>query len=257
MISLKEIKNSMSNKITIPTAFDEFYNWCLVTHTKNPNHAFFFDFKWDINKDLLLGVLGKKHDDKFGVFASTPDGSIYAFWIDEQEQQKIIYISSDGGNVFVLGNTFMEFLQYLSIGYSSPDSADFTLTYKQIAERDKVDYNTISADNINAYHQNYGKPLQTEEGIKALFDENIDDKTLEMMLEINKNAALSLPETDANTVEKTKKEMKELDQIMNEQQNNFRLWLTTHFKVHLPQKGMDVLNVNDTSFENWVHQVIN
>lgn len=247
----------MSPKIIIPKEFDNFYYWYVEQKNKNPDSNFILGFEWDNSSELIEYMFCNESANRFGVFGSNGDGSLYAFWIDDQGQQKVVFISSDGGNELVLGNTFIEFLQYLSIGYSGPEITDFDLTFEQIAERDKVDYSQMTVESLNEYDEKYSKPLQTEAGIKELFGQDLDDEFLKMMLEINKNAAKQKPKIDAETVEKAKREMAERERIMNLQQKDFKEWLKTNFNVQLPKKGTEILNLEDKSFKQWVNRNVN
>ncbi|GAB1858347.1 hypothetical protein MHTCC0001_31840 [Flavobacteriaceae bacterium MHTCC 0001] len=250
MIDLKKIKETFSNRILIPEAFNSFYNW-YVEQKKKTDCSFLLGFKWNNDRELISSLFGSTFDDRFGVFASGRDGSLYTFWVDDHGKQKIVYVSSDGGNYFVLGNTYIEFLQYLSIGYSDPGLENFKLTYEQIRERDTIDYSYFTTENLNNYNETYSKPLGNQEGIKELFGENIDDNTLRMLLEINQNAQLSMPNINAKTVEKEKNETVENEKIHTQQLTEFREWLVKRFKVNLPNKGTEIVAVNDTSFERW------
>ncbi len=251
MITLKDIKDNFPSEIIIPKEFDDFYYWYLGQKEKKPHTEFLLGFEFDNNIELLKHLFGDKYKDRIGVFASSEDGSLYAFWLDNEGNQKIIFISSDGEYSVVLGNRFIEFLQYLSIGYSYPEMDDFDLTFEQIEKRDKVDYSQMSIDSLKEYEEKHSKPLQTEEGIKELFGEDIDDETLKMLLEINQNAAKKMPEIDTEIFEKAMQEEIEKEQIYIEQLKEYRQWLKTKFQADIPTKGADILNLNDKSFENW------
>ncbi len=255
MVTLNEIKRHMSNKIIIPKEFDVFYKWSFEQTEKNGNKNFPICFEWENNFDFLEHFFESDYSDRFGVFGVSGCGSLYSFWIDDQGKQKIVYLSSDGGNFFVLGNTFLEFLQYLSIGYADPDIDDFDLTNEQIVERDKIDYSSIKSESMNEYYENYGKPLKTEEGIKELFGNDLDDETLAMFKEINQNADLSFLKTDNKTIENIKKGMQEKEEIYIQYLADFQQWLVECFQVKLPKKGTEILNLNDKSFENWMNKV--
>ncbi len=252
MISLKEIKDNISSEITIPKEFDDFYYWCLGQKKKKLHTEFLFGFEFDNNIDLLKHLFGHKYKDRIGVFASSEDGSLYAFWVDNEGNQKIVFISSDDESTLILGNSFIEFLQYISIGYSYPEIDDFDLTFEQIEKRDKVDYSQMSIESLKEYEEKYSKPLQTEEGIKEQFGEDIDNESLKMLLEINQNAASIMPEIDTETFEKAKQEEIEKEQVYIEQLKEYRQWLITKYQVNLPTKGTELLNLNEKSFERWV-----
>lgn len=244
----------MSSKIIIPKEFDEFYEWTMHQIEKNGEYYISGCFEWRSDDyGAIKHWFNFDYSDRFGVFGAGSTGNLYAFWIDDKDEQKVIHLGSEGDNLLVLGNNFVEFLQYLSIGYSDPEITDFNLTFEQIEERDKVDYSQMSVESLNEYEEKYSKPLRTEEGIKELFGEDIDDETLKMFLEINQNAAKQMPKIDTETVEKAKKEIAERDRIVNIQQKDFKEWVKTNFNVKLPKKGTDILNLNDKSFENWVN----
>lgn len=246
----------MSNKIIVPQAFDDFFNWTLLQKEEENSNFISGNFEWRSNKnESIMRFFGVDVSDRFGVFGAGSMGNLYAFWIDDENKQKIVHLGSEGDNLLVLGNNFVEFLQYLSVGYADPDRNDFNLTNEQILERDKIDHDNVNAESLNEYHEKYAKPLGTEEGIKKLFGDNIDDATLQMLLEINKNADLSFMKNDNATIEKQKEEAREKEKTESRQLKKLQHWLNENFKVELPKKGADIINVEDKSFENWVNNI--
>lgn len=70
--------------------------------------------------------------DRFGVFGTGPDGSLYAFWRQDDGRVPVVHLGSEGENNFVLAGNMRDFLRLLAVGYSeigfddlaSPPDAD-------------------------------------------------------------------------------------------------------------------------------------
>ena len=55
--------------------------------------------------------------DRFGVFGTGPDGSLYALWRQDDGRLPVVHMGSEGQNNFVLAPDMREFLRLLAIGY--------------------------------------------------------------------------------------------------------------------------------------------
>lgn len=253
--TLQNIKSHFSNRIIVPKALDEFYHW---TAQQNEHYGSYYIsgcFEWQSDDyEAITQWFGSDYNDRFGVFGAGSSGNLYAFWIDDNGEQKIVHLGSEGDELLVLGNTFIEFLQYLSIGYDDPYSEDFHLTINEIQQRDKVDYSFPAEQMEQHYHD--AKKLQTDEGIAALF-EGIDlpQEELDSIKETMKNTDFSYlqptPENKKAFEEQVRKnEQKALEN--NKRLNEFQQWLFDYLGVNSPKCATEINCLQDKSFASWV-----
>lgn len=255
MENLQKIKSYFSNRIIVPKAFDDFYHW---TAQQNEHYGSYYIsgcFEWRADDyDAIKHWFGSDCNDRFGVFGAGSTGNLYAFWIDDSGQQKIVHLGSEGDELLVLGNTFIEFLQYLSIGYDDPSSEDFHLTINEIQQRDKVDYSFPTEQMEQYYHDT--KKLQTDEGIVALFEGvDLSQEELDSIKKTMKNTDFSYlqptPENKKAYEEQVRKnEQKALEDT--KRLNEFQQWLSNSFGVNSPKRATDISYLQDKSFANWV-----
>ncbi|MEM8528314.1 MAG: hypothetical protein AAGG68_26970 [Bacteroidota bacterium] len=85
--------------------------------------------------------------DRFGVFGSSPDGSLYSIWLDDDHNQKIVHLGSEGGELYILSNTFVDFLRLLAIGYDEIGFADMSKTAEEWSAA--IDMDIDECININ------------------------------------------------------------------------------------------------------------
>lgn len=69
--------------------------------------------------------------ERFGIFGAGGDGSLYAFWIDDENNQKIVHLGSEGGQLYILAESFVDFLRLLAIGYDELGFADLNITIEE------------------------------------------------------------------------------------------------------------------------------
>jgi hypothetical protein len=55
--------------------------------------------------------------DRLGVFGAGPDGSLYAFWRQDDGRIPVVHMGSEGQNNFVLAGNMRDFLRLLAVGY--------------------------------------------------------------------------------------------------------------------------------------------
>jgi hypothetical protein len=89
----------------------------------------YFRISPDENKDDISSWIGFHDvDHYFGVFGRGSDGSMYALWHDEAHNTyKVVHLGSEGGELYVLANNFVDFLRLLAIGYDEIRFADLSL----------------------------------------------------------------------------------------------------------------------------------
>lgn len=119
--------------------------------------------------------------DRFGIFGLGADGSLYAFWIDDNENQKIVHLGSEGDGLYILAENFIDFLRLLAIGYDEIGFADMNMT-------------------VQAW--NKGIEKDENEGINP----------------------------------------------------SFRKWVSSEFGVNIPNKGKEIADFNDESFNHWIQE---
>jgi len=62
---------------------------------------------------------------RLGIFATGPDGSLYAIWKDAELEQRVVFLGSEG-EVRNLTSNVLDFLRLLAIGYGEVGYADLS-----------------------------------------------------------------------------------------------------------------------------------
>ena len=254
MVTLKELKDNMSSKIIIPKEFDDFYEWTTKQIEKHGEYFISGCFEWrSDNYDAIKHWFNFDCTERFGVFGAGLTGNLYAFWIDDEGEQKIVHLGLEGDNLLVLGNNFIEFLQYLSIGYDDTCIDDFNATFEEIKQRDNVDFKKVSKEDLDDYYS-HTESLKTDEGIKKIFGD-LNEADLKTIKEIYKN--IEIPDTQKmhsqlqNQIPAIENNQEKVEKMLME----LRQWISTTFKVKIPNKGNEIVNLTDKSFENWVNRI--
>ena len=167
------IKKGIPSNFSIPAELEKLCDW----HDKN---GYPISGEFCLNPDdgeTIKHWFGTdKVSDRFGVFGSGPDGSLYSFWIDEKQRMKIVHLGSEGSELFILANNFLDFLRLLSIGYDEIGFADLNMTV--------IEWNKAIEENPkNGINEKFQKWIEAEfkTSIPAKGSEIIDkdDKSFE------------------------------------------------------------------------------
>jgi len=125
MSTFENIKKGIPNKITLPIALKKLCEW---TEQNGYPISGCFELRADDGQtmDYWTGYPTDKNlTDRLGFFGVGSTGDLYGFWIDKAGNQKIIYLSTEGGGErYVLANNFVDFLRLLAIGYDEIGWAD-------------------------------------------------------------------------------------------------------------------------------------
>ncbi|WP_375580444.1 hypothetical protein ABWH96_05245 [Marivirga tractuosa] len=177
MSIFQEIKQGIPNTITIPNELQKLCDW--VDENDYPISGL-FELREDDGETIKYWMDTDKVSNRFGVFGAGPDGSLYALWIDDDGNQKVVHLGSEGGELYILADNFIDFLRLLAIGYEEIGSADMSVTAEEWNDDD-------DCESIN-------------------------------------------PE--------------------------FMEWVETEFKVSVPAKGNEIMDVDDSSFNEWITKQI-
>lgn len=121
MSTYQEIIKGIPEQIDIPAAFEKLCYW---TDKNGYPISGQFELRADDGETMRywLGFDNVSH--RFGLFGAGGDGSLYAFWIDDDGRQKIVHMGSEGDHVYILADDFIDFLRLLAIGYDEIGHAD-------------------------------------------------------------------------------------------------------------------------------------
>jgi len=253
---LSEIKNSMPSKIIIPKEFDLFFEWTQNKDNLIGGNIISGAFEWYFGNEWADGEtleswFGKnnysdyKISERLGVFGiGCSIDNMYCFWIDDTGNQKIVHLDFDAYDLLVLGNNFIEFLQYLAIGYDYPDANNLSKTLKELEQENTVDYNSVSRKSkIN----DYKKQLENLDEITNFFD----GKMMSNVKKYFENEISRLQKMDDTQFKDTFKDASKGQEISG---INYKLrtWIKDTFRVKIPKKGTEIINPEDKSFKNWV-----
>ncbi|SHI86362.1 SMI1/KNR4 family protein [Pseudozobellia thermophila] len=128
MRTFSEIKNGIPETIPVPKALKLLCDW--VDENDYPISGG-FELMADDGESIGSWFDSEDVSDRFGVFGTGPDGSLYALWIDDDGHQKIVHLGSEGDALYILADSFVDFLRLLAIGYSEIGSADMTKTAEE------------------------------------------------------------------------------------------------------------------------------
>ena len=112
-------------RITPPLELKALANW---VETNGYLISGYFRLEADKYESIKHWFGNDLFSDRFGVFGSCPDGSLYAIWLQDDGQQHIVHLDSEGVNNFVLATNFVDFLRILAIGYDEIGFSDLSKT---------------------------------------------------------------------------------------------------------------------------------
>ncbi len=125
MSTFQKIQKGIPNTISIPKELELLCNW-LDTH--NYPISGYFELRADDGETMRYWLGVENLSNRFGIFGAGSDGSLYAFWINDEGQQKIVHLGSEGGQLYILADNFIDFLRLLAIGYDEIGFADLEQT---------------------------------------------------------------------------------------------------------------------------------
>ncbi|WP_051941824.1 MULTISPECIES: hypothetical protein [Maribacter] len=125
MSLFKNIKEGIPKKITIPVELEKLCEW---TEKNGYPISGCFELRADDGQTMKYWLGFENISDRFGLFGVGASGDIFAFWIDDNNKQKIVHLGSEGEAVYVLAENFVDFLRLLAIGYDEIGFADMTKT---------------------------------------------------------------------------------------------------------------------------------
>ncbi|WP_339700628.1 hypothetical protein [uncultured Marixanthomonas sp.] len=139
MSTYLKIKKGISKTIVLPDALQKLCDWIDI----NGYVGDCFELRADDGETIKhwFGFDDVSH--RFGTFGAGPDGSIFSFWVNDEGNQIVVHLGSEGGELHTLTDTFVDFLRLLSIGHDEIGSADMNVAPKvSNCENDK----TINSD---------------------------------------------------------------------------------------------------------------
>lgn len=120
----KKIKAGIPDSIKIPNELEKLCSWF-------DKHAYpisgEFSLYADDGKSMEHWLGFSDVSDRFGIFGMGPDGSLYAIWLDKEGHQKVVHLGSEGDELFILAENFLDFLRLLAIGYDEISLADLDM----------------------------------------------------------------------------------------------------------------------------------
>ena len=123
-----KIKEGIPSTITVPPELEKLCDW--VEKNGYPISGSFELYSGDIK--IIEHWFGHgKVLNRFGVFGTGPDDSLYSFWLDKNNNQKIVHLGSEGGQLYILAANFVDFLRLLAIGYDEIGFSDLTMSLEE------------------------------------------------------------------------------------------------------------------------------
>jgi hypothetical protein len=91
-----------------------------------------FELREHDDESVVLWFGSGRAVGRLAIFGAGPDGSMYALWLQDNGQYRVVHLGSEGQNLFVLARDMREFLVLLAVGYfeigfedlSQPPDAD-------------------------------------------------------------------------------------------------------------------------------------
>ncbi len=121
----EEIKKGIPKDIILPAELQKLCEW---TEINGYPISGYFELRADDGETMRYWLGFDNLSNRFGIFGAGSDGSLYAFWIDDNNKQKIVHLGSEGDAVYVLAENFVDFLRLLAIGYDEIGFADMSKT---------------------------------------------------------------------------------------------------------------------------------
>lgn len=128
MDTYNEIAKGTPAQITIPAALKQLCNW---TDVNGYPISGYFELRADDGATMQYWLGFGDVSDRFGIFGAGGDGSLYAFWMDDENNQKIVHLGSEGGQLYILAENFVDFLRLLAIGYDEIGFADLNMPIEE------------------------------------------------------------------------------------------------------------------------------
>jgi hypothetical protein len=76
-----------------------------------------FELREHDDKSVVLWFGSDRAVGRLGIFGAGPDGSMYALWLQDNGDSRVVHLGSEGRNLFVLARDMREFLLLLAVGY--------------------------------------------------------------------------------------------------------------------------------------------
>ncbi|WP_316845021.1 hypothetical protein [Pedobacter psychrodurus] len=128
MSTYQNIIKGIPKGITIPEELEKLCNW---TDTNGYPISGYFELRADDGETIRYWLGFDNVSDRFGIFGAGPDGSLYSFWVDDENNHKIVHLGSEGGERYILANNFIDFLRLLAIGYMEIGYSDLNMTVQE------------------------------------------------------------------------------------------------------------------------------
>lgn len=128
MNTYKKILQGIPSQVAIPAALEKLCNW---TDENGYPISGYFELRADDGATIQYWLGFNNVSDRFGIFGAGGDGSLYAFWIDDENNQKIVHLGSEGGELYILAENFIDFLRLLAIGYDEIGFADLSMAIEE------------------------------------------------------------------------------------------------------------------------------
>lgn len=109
----EKIAGTCQGKNTIPDALLKLIDF--EASQEDPIQGY-FELHWFPDDVLARFIDDPKLRERFAVFGKSADGYPYALWLDDNDVQRVIYLSS-GQGAYYYADSFMDFMLLLSMGH--------------------------------------------------------------------------------------------------------------------------------------------
>ena len=123
MNMFENIKKGIPESINVPVELEKLCEW---TEKNGYPISGCFELRADDGETMKYWLGFNNVSDRFGLFGAGASGEIYAFWINDSGNQKIVHLGSEGNATYILSDNFVDFLRLLAIGYDEIGFADMS-----------------------------------------------------------------------------------------------------------------------------------
>ena len=112
-MKVEQFRETFPSDIAVPDELAQFCRW----HELDSPTVSGFRLYADVDNSIELWFGTPTVVDRFGVFGSGSDGSLFAIWRQDDGRQPVVFMDSDGQDNFVLASNCVDFLRLLAVGY--------------------------------------------------------------------------------------------------------------------------------------------
>lgn len=211
---IEQIESNLPSSLQLPAEIKKLFQWIedkgSIMEYEETLHGSIHPFGIDCDTCIDISFYAEKHTDdwwcfdvedfqelniseRLSIFAQTGgDGSVAAFWLDDDNKQKIVHIGSGSGSdlMCILADNPIDFIRLVAIGY---DEICWQEYFDEIPEsrQGKINNPNIEFQKWVESEFNTTIPLTASEIVKnpaVMWDVNSNDSFCQWISKINENS---------------------------------------------------------------------